>query len=182
MKAAVPLVEGFEEIEAVTIIDVLRRAAIETVTLYTDSESVRGSHDITVHADTPFNEVSAADFSAVILPGGMPGSTTLRDKKEIISFIQEIYSGGGYAAAICAAPIALAKAGILQGKKFTCAPGFESQITGAIHQPDPVVADERIITARGASCSIPFALKLVELLKDPETSENLKKSMQTYWM
>lgn len=182
MKIAVPLVDGFEEIEAVSIIDVLRRASIETTTLYVSKNPVKGSHDIIIQADVPFKDAEPDNFDAVVVPGGMPGSTNLRDNSDVISFIQDVYSRGGYAAAICAAPIVLARAELLQGKKYTCAPGFEKEITGAIYQTDPVVADGKIITARGASCAIPFALKLVEILDDPQKAETLKNSMQTYWM
>ena len=182
MKVAVPLVDGFEEIEAVSIIDVLRRASIETTTLHVAKNPVKGSHDIKIHADAPFKDASPENFDAVVVPGGMPGSTNLRDNSDVISFIQDVYSKGGYAAAICAGPIVLARAELLQGKKYTCAPGFEEQITGAIHQPDPVVTDGKIITARGASCAIPFALTLVEIMAGKEISDNLKTSMQTYWM
>lgn len=177
MKVMVPLAEGFEEIEAVTIIDILRRASIDTISVYLKTNPVTGSHGITVTADISFQEAMNIDFNAIVLPGGMPGSTNLKGNPDIISFIQKIHSSGGYTAAICAAPIVLGEAGLLHDKKYTCYPGFETQIAGGEYLSDPVVFDGGIITGRSVGCAIVFALKLVEIFSGAEKSSALKKSM-----
>lgn len=182
MKILVPLADGFEEIEAVTIIDVLRRGNIDVVTAAVGSSPVTGSHGITVSADTLLSELNADEFNAIVLPGGMPGSENLKSSNDVISIINTISQKGGYIAAICAAPIALGEAGILEGKTATCYPGFENQLGDVRYSEEPVAVDGEIITGRGPGCAIPFALKLVELFKDSETSVELKKAMQVYWM
>ncbi len=182
MKVLVPLAEGFEEIEAITIIDVLRRAKIHVTTVHISQNPVRGSHDIEVFADKSMDDISSADFGAIVLPGGMPGSKNLKENGKIISAIRDIYGKGGYATAICAAPIALNEAGVLKGKKFTCFPGYENEINDGIHLPDTVVADDRVITGKGPGCAIPFSLKLVEVFVNAETASQLKKNLQVYWM
>ncbi len=182
MKVLVPLAEGFEEIEAVTIIDVLRRGEIEVVTAGLGSKSVRGAHDIILTADVELSEVVESDFNTVVLPGGMPGSANLRDNSRVISIIKDIYDRKGTVAALCAAPIVLAEAGILEKRKVTCFPGFEKELRGADYYGEPVMEDGNIITGRGPGCAIPFALKLVEAISGKGTADRLKKSMQVYWM
>jgi len=182
MKVLVPLAPGFEEIEAVTIIDVLRRASIIVTTAHLSGSPVTGSHNITISADTDIKTVSAADFQCIVLPGGMPGSENLKNNTAIISLVQKIHASGGIVAAICAAPLVLGHAGVLQNKNATCYPGFEATMKGAQCRNEPVVADGNIVTGRGAGCALPFALKLVELIKDKKTSDDLKEGMQVYWM
>ena len=181
MKAIVPLAPGFEEIEAVTIIDVLRRADIETISAGVGSESVKGAHSITVKPDSLIEKLSPDDFSVIILPGGMPGSKNLMNSQVVINFINTLYNKGGYACAVCAAPIVLAKAGILKGKRVTCFPGYESLLQDANIIPDPVVIDERIITGKGPGCAIAFILAIIETLKGHESFTKLKDDMQIYW-
>ncbi len=182
MRVLVPLAEGFEEIEAVTIIDVLRRGEIEVVTAGLGGKSVRGAHDIILDADVELGEVVESDFNAVVLPGGMPGSANLRDNSRIISIIQAINRRKGTVAALCAAPIVLAEAGLLEERKVTCFPGFEKELPGADCHGEPVMEDGNIITGRGPGCAIPFALKLVEVISGKESADRLKNSMQVYWM
>lgn len=182
MKILVPLAEGFEEIEAVSIVDVLRRADFPVVTAAIGPNPVTGSHNITLTADTSFDEINPADFSHIVLPGGMPGSKNLRDDSRVISAVKKIYSAGGIAAAVCAAPIVLARAGLLKGKSATCFPGFESELEGALHTDDPVVQDGKIVTGKGAGCALPFALKIVEIISGAEKARELKNRLQIYWM
>ena len=182
MKVLVPLAEGFEEIEAVTIIDVLRRANIDVTTAYLDKNPVMGTHDIPVTADKNLKELDSSNFGCIILPGGMPGSNNLKNDSGVITYINDIYSKDGIVSAVCAAPIVLGNAGVLQGKNATCSPGFEKELTGASYNPEPVIVDGRIITGKGPGCAIPFVLKLVEEISGADVAENIKNGMQVYWM
>lgn len=163
MKVAVILANGFEEIEALTPVDVLRRADISCDMVGLASQMVTGSHAITVTADTVFTgDLSAYDM--VVLPGGMPGAANLRDDDKLIAALQERAASGAFVAAICAAPIVLSRAGLLEGRRYTCFPGVEEQIERGYHQTDSVVVDERIVTSRGAGTSLAFSYTLVDLL------------------
>lgn len=179
MKILVPLAEGFEEIEAVSIIDTLRRGGIETVTASLHATTVTGSHGITVTADTVLQ--GDEDFYGIVLPGGMPGSTNLKKDPRVIKLIKKIHESGGITAAICAAPIALAEAGILEGKNYTCYPGYEDEIKTGKFTSEPVTVEGKIITGRGAACAIPFALKIVEMLKGKDAAKKLKEQMMAFW-
>jgi 4-methyl-5(b-hydroxyethyl)-thiazole monophosphate biosynthesis len=179
MRVLVPLAEGFEEIEAITIIDLLRRAGIETITAAIKSNPVTGSHGITVTADIIYNE--SGDFDAIILPGGMPGSTNLKNDQRVISIIKKINSSGGLTAAICAAPIVLSEAGVLKNRKFTCYPGYEKDIPEGIHINDSVVIDGSIITGMGAGPAPLFALAIIEYLKNKETAQRIKDQIIGFW-
>jgi len=182
MKVLVPLAPGFEEIEAVTIIDVLRRAGIDVTSAGLESGPVTGSHGIAVSADRRIDEIAAGDYEMIILPGGMPGSANLKADARVISAIRAVYENGGRVAAICAAPIVLSVAGVIGGKKATCFPGFEEMMPGTVCLPDPVVEDGRVITGRGPGCAIPFALKIIEVLKGKAVSSDIKDKLQVYWM
>jgi 4-methyl-5(b-hydroxyethyl)-thiazole monophosphate biosynthesis len=182
MRVIVPLAEGFEEIEAITIVDMLRRAEIQVTIAYLKKNPVTGSHSITVTADKNIDDVRASDFDCIVLPGGMPGSQNLKEDERIIGLVREFSAAGKITAALCAAPQVLGHAGVLKGKQATCFPGFESQMTGAEHIPEPVVRDGNIITGKGPGCAIPFALELVASLAGKEKADRLKESMQVYWM
>lgn len=179
MRFIVPLAEGFEELEAVTIIDILRRADIETVTASLRSTAVTGSHGITVTADTVLTGDEV--FDGIVLPGGIPGSINLKKDPRIIRLLKSINDAGGITAAICAAPIVLAEAGLLQGRHYTCYPGYEDEIGKEGYTAAPVTEDGNIITGRGAACAIPFALKIVERVRGPEVSSKLKEQMMSFW-
>ena len=172
-----PLAEGFEEIEAITIADVLRRADLDVRTCYLKEPLVGGAHRIKVQADASIDSVDAASCAMVCLPGGMPGSTNLLEDHRVIDLIQKVNKAGGYVAAICAAPIVLAKAGVLSGKHVTCYPGFEGKLKGAEVSDERVVVDGKIITGNGPGSSIPFALKLVELLRSKELAQELAQGL-----
>ncbi len=182
MKIIVPFAEGLEEIEAVTIVDVLRRAELNVTTAALGPNPVTGSHGISITADTLFSHCSADDFDCIVLPGGMPGSGHLKESSEVLSMLRHIHEQGGYIAAICAAPMVLGEAGLLEGKKATCYPGFEKYLKNADCTNTPVAVDGKIITGRGPGCAIPFALKLVEIFKGSKISEELRGAMQVYWM
>jgi 4-methyl-5(b-hydroxyethyl)-thiazole monophosphate biosynthesis len=176
------LAQGFEEIEAITIIDVLRRAEIDVVTLAVEGGGsggleVKGSHGVTVRGDKTLAAGSPESWDMVILPGGMPGSTNLRDNSTVIALIKKQSQGGRKVAAICAAPIALGAAGVLQGKKATSYPGFEQELKGATIVSDRVVRDGNVITSRGPGTALEFALELASQLKSKEVAEKLRSGM-----
>ena len=161
-KVALMLANGFEEIEALTVVDVLRRAGF-ICDMIGFEESVIGSHQITVKADQVWNgNLSAYDM--VVLPGGMPGLTNLRDDDRLMEVLQEFQAEGKFVAAICAAPIALDRAGLLNGKNFTCYDGVEANIENGSYQKQTVVVDGKLITSRGPSTALPFAYELVHQL------------------
>ncbi|MGT2757297.1 DJ-1 family glyoxalase III [Streptococcus ovuberis] len=162
MTVAVLLAPGFEEIEAITPIDVLRRAGIVVETLGF-SEAVEGSHGIRLVADKLWSGDLSA-YEMVVLPGGLPGADHLRDDTRLIEALQKAHEAGAYLAAICAAPKVLGRAGLLKDKAYTCYPGVEEEIGHGKHQHDLVVQDGNIITAKGAGVSLAFAYKLVDIL------------------
>jgi 4-methyl-5(b-hydroxyethyl)-thiazole monophosphate biosynthesis len=175
MRVLVPLAEGFEEIEAITIIDVLRRASIDVVTAALAELVVKGSHGISVTADARLDDVASAAFDAVVLPGGMPGSRTLRDDERVLGIVRRLAREHKLVAAICAAPIALEAAGVLRGKRATSYPGNE--LPSARYTEERVVADGALITSRGPGTALEFALTLVERLNGPEATQKLRTGM-----
>jgi 4-methyl-5(b-hydroxyethyl)-thiazole monophosphate biosynthesis len=171
------LADGFEEIEAITIVDVLRRAEIPVELLGVHGRRARGSHGIVVEADATLAERAEASWAAVVLPGGMPGAATLRDDPGVQALLHRQQAAGGRVAAICAAPIALGAAGLLEGRDATCYPGFEGGLGGARHRTERVVEDGPVITSRGPGTALEFALALVRTLRDPATAERLADGM-----
>jgi 4-methyl-5(b-hydroxyethyl)-thiazole monophosphate biosynthesis len=173
-RVLVPLAEGFEEIEAVTVIDLLRRAGIEVCTASIDSAPdssgiagvVVGSHGIGIAADARLADVDDADFEMIVLPGGMPGAAHLKDDARLIGMLRRAGERGSHVAAICAAPSVLAHAGLLDGRAATSFPGFldATSATGLQLSTAPVVVDGPIVTSRGPGTAIDFALTLIELL------------------
>ena len=161
-KVAVILANGFEEIEALTVVDVLRRANI-SCDMVGFEERVTGSHDIQVKADRVFDG-DLSDYDLLVLPGGMPGSANLRDNQALISEIQSFNQEGKKISAICAAPIALHQAGVLKDKHFTCYDGVQENITDGIYQKETVVVDGNLTTSRGPSTALAFAYELVAQL------------------
>lgn len=173
------LAEGFEEIEAITIIDVLRRADIETVIAGVTGTEVEGSHGIRVTADVTLDAASGRPWDLLVLPGGMPGAANLRDDARVQAMLRAQRERGGRIAAICAAPIALARAGVLEGRAATSFPGFEDQLGNVSYRSDPVVVDDGIITSRGPGMALPFALELVGQLRDRDAVVALADRMLT---
>ncbi|MDX9801907.1 MAG: DJ-1/PfpI family protein [Spirochaetia bacterium] len=171
------LAEGFEEIEAVTPIDLLRRAGIEVVAAGLSGIDITGSHGITVLADCELDEADD-DFDGVIIPGGLPGSTNIAGNAQAIGFISKMFDNGKLVAAICAAPaVVLGKAGILTGKKVTCAPGFVEKLpSDAVFTEGRVVTDKNIITSRGPGSAAEFAGAIITYFSGKETAEKLLDS------
>lgn len=177
-KAYVFLAEGFEEIEGLTVVDILRRAGVETVmAAIGEKKEVTGSHGIMTKADCLFDEVKADEADLFVLPGGMPGTKHLAAHEGLAALLKNAAADGKKVAAICAAPSVLGGLGILSGKKAACYPGFEENLIGADVQYDPVVVDGNVTTSRGMGTAIPFALALTEQLTDSETAEKLGKSI-----
>lgn len=176
-KVLVPLANGFEELEAITIIDLLRRAGIEVITAGLDEKPVTASRKNVLIPDTSIDKVNPDEFDMVILPGGLPGADNLRDSPQIQSILQHQYQNNKPIAAICAAPKALAKAGILKGKTITCYPGALDQVdTSQFNITEKnIEIDGNIITSRGPGTAMDFALTLIELL----ASKTLRNEVET---
>lgn len=177
--ACVLLCDGFEETEAVTVVDVLRRAGVQTSILGVNTRTVTGSHGVTLKVDAALQDVVdlGTVFDAVVLPGGMPGATNLRDSDRARDFVRAQRSSGATLAAICAAPMALGHWGLLHGRRATCFPGFEGELTGADVVEDPVVVDDGVITSRAVGTALAFALSLVRILVDEAEAARLAQSM-----
>ena len=173
------LANGFEEVEALCPLDLLRRAGIAVTTVGIGTESVTGSHGITVRADIPDTMYRDSKPEMVILPGGMPGTTNLDASHTVEVALRSAARNGAYLAAICAAPMVLGKRGYLEGKKAVCFPGFEEYLTGAILQPKhvKVITDGKIITAVGMGAAVEFGLALVRVLKGDDAATALQSAI-----
>lgn len=173
------LANGFEEIEALTPVDLLRRAEIETKTVsISDELQVMGARRISVNADITLKDVDWDVADAVILPGGMPGTKNLAACGELMNHVKECAKAGICVAAICAAPaLTLGENGILAGKKATCYPGMDEHLKGAEHVLQEVVTDGNIITSRGMGTAIAFSLAIIEKLADKETADRIGNSV-----
>ena len=180
MNVIVFLAPGFEEVEALTVVDYLRRVKPITVEMVSigDSLMVSGSHQIEVKADRHIDELLNLDaYAAVIIPGGMPGAANLRDDQRVIKIVSDMNAAGKLVAAICAGPIVLAKARVIDGKKVTSYPGFEPDLANSIYQTDAVVRDGNLITSRGPGKAVDFALELVMVLVGAKEAETLRKNI-----
>lgn len=175
---AVFLAMGFEEIEALAVVDVLRRAELEVVTVGVGGPVVRGAHGITLAADIPDTELDPAAPEMVVLPGGMPGTLNLERSPVVQAALDEAEKRGAWIGAICAAPSILGHRGMLKGKRAVCFPGYEQELEGALVSDRPVEMDGRIITAKGAGVAVDFGLRIVAQLVSPERAEALKAAMQ----
>jgi len=173
----VPLLGGFEEIEAVTIIDVLRRAGITVIVASDRTGPVVGSHGISVVATQALSQVDAGELAAIALPGGLPGAQHLAESDDVKRLLREVRDAGGYTTAICAAPMALAAAGVHTGHKVTSYPGFDSYLEGADYVEDRVVVDRKVVTSRGPGTALEFALTLVGLLESSAAEQQLERGM-----
>jgi len=177
-KVALFLANGFEEIEALGTVDILRRAGIPVQTVsITDEKSVAGAHGITVQADATFSEVDLAGMDLLVLPGGMPGAKNLNEQKELKAAIKEHAEKGKVGAAICVAPMVLGGLGLLEGKKVTCYPGFETELRGAEVTGNKVSVDNNIITGRGPGLVFDFALELVETIAGAGTRKEVQEGL-----
>ena len=172
------LAEGFEEVEALAPVDILRRAGLSVQTVGIGGRTVVGAHGITVEADVAEDDLSFADVQAIVLPGGMPGTKNLDASQTVDKALSLAVEKNWVIAAICAAPSVLGHRGLLKGIRATCFPGFEKELAGAILTNEAVVTDGRIVTARGAGVALEFGFRLVDLLVSPEKAASLREGMQ----
>lgn len=168
---------GFEEIEATTIIDVLRRCGVKVTVAGTVNNWIKGANGIKLIPDRSIEEIQMKDFDAVVLPGGDPGFKNLRKDKRVIAIVKEAFKSKKIIAAICAAPAVLSNAGVLKNKKCTIYPGMEIELNKGGGKPieDIVVEDSNIITSRGPATAFAFALKISEKLVGKKVSEKIRK-------
>ena len=177
-RALVLLADGFEEIEAVTPIDVLRRAGVEVITAGLDGRRVTGNHGITLEADTTLAD-APRDVDLVVLPGGMPGAQRLGESAAVRELVRGVHERGRRVAAICTAPAtALAPAGVLAGRRATCYPGFEERFDpGVERSSERVVVDGTLTTSRGPGTALEFSLSLVAQLVSREVADEVRQKM-----
>ncbi len=177
-KTAIFLADGFEEIEALTVVDLLRRAGIEIVTAsIMGRKSVTGSHKITVEADVLLDDVDFDSTDMIILPGGMPGTTNLGACEPLKEKIQDFYNNKKMLAAICAAPTVYGKMELLDGVKACCYPGCEVDLKGALVQTSQVTRDGIFITSRGMGTAIPFGLAIIEHFQGRDAASDMAKKI-----
>lgn len=177
IKVLLFVADGFEEIEALTVVDVLRRANIKCDMCSIDNIYVTGAHGIEVKCDKIIDEINRNDYGAVVLPGGMPGAKNLKENKEVLDIVEDFYKNNKIVSAICAAPIVLNEAGICAGNKITSYPSFKDELKDCNYIEDIVVEDKNIVTSRGPATALYFGLKLVEKLGEQEKADKLKEEM-----
>ena len=177
-KIAVHLATGFEEVEAITVIDVLRRAGISVIIVsMTEDLIVKGSHAIAIRAELLFKEVDYQNIDMIVLPGGMPGTNNLDKHEGLKNKILEFNRQNKMLGAICAGPLVFGHLNLLKGKRAVCYPGFEKELFGAIIKDEPAVKDGNIITGKGVGTALCFALKIVEVIENKEKADTLSKAM-----
>lgn len=177
-KLGVFVTAGFEEIEALTVADIARRAGINVIIIAAAKQhAVSGSHKIIVIADEQKKDVNFSRIDGIVLPGGMPGTINLQNDITVQQVTKEFVENGKLVAAICAAPGILGEAGFLEGKKATCHPGFESKLIGAEFVEEDVVRDGNIITSRGMGTAIPFGLAIVEYFLGKEKADEISEEL-----
>jgi len=176
-RVAVVLADGFEEVEAMSIVDVLRRAEIETVVAGLHDGHIISARKVKVIPDTVIDTIKADDFDMFVLPGGQPGADNMNGDARVRELIKSFYAKGKRISAICAAPIVLAGAGILQGKRVTSYPTYKDKLGNVIYEEKTVVEDGNILTSRGPGTALDFALAIVARLVSKEKAQKIKEAM-----
>ena len=172
------LADGFEEVEALAPVDILRRGGVEVKTVGVGAKEITGSHGIPVLSDISESEVDFGNFDGIVLPGGMPGTLNLEKSGAVNAALRYAAENGKLIGAICAAPSILGKAGLLDGRRATCFPGFEEYLSGAHICKEPAVKDGNIITSRGAGAAFQFGFALLSALKGDLAAKELSRLMQ----
>ncbi|MDD2356407.1 MAG: DJ-1/PfpI family protein [Thiovulaceae bacterium] len=174
----IPLATGFEEIEAISIIDVIRRAGVEVIIGSVDGQSeVRGAHGVTIKTDKSIKDISADALDMIVLPGGWGGTKILAEDAKVQTLLREMDAKGKHIGAICAAPFALDKAGVLK-EKYTCYPSVEKQINNnGYDSSKKIISDKNILTSRGPATALCFGLEIVKILVGEETKQNVKEGL-----
>lgn len=188
-KLAVFFAEGYEEIEALTVVDICRRCGLEVdmvavpgVASESDAAAheerwVKSSHNVTVQMDKTIGQVNFDEYDMLVLPGGKLGTENLEAHEELMAQVDAFYQGGRYVAAICAAPSILGHRGILKGRKACCYPGFESQLEGADVTNGPVEISDKVVTARGMGASVDFALAIAGIFCGQDKADEMAKTI-----
>ncbi|MEW5757598.1 MAG: DJ-1 family glyoxalase III [Pseudomonadota bacterium] len=176
----VPLAQGCEELEAVTVIDLLRRAGHLVVSASLDGQPIKASRGVTLVADTTLDQALKQEFDMIVLPGGMPGAQHLEDDPRVRELLVNMANSGRFTAAICAAPKVLARAGLLKGKTATSFPGFidKMNLPDTTYSTAPVVQDGKVITSRGPGTAMDFALHLIEVLSGKQKRNEVEAGLQ----
>lgn len=174
-KVCILLADGFEEVEALTVSDVMRRAGVTCDLVSMKDEYVRSSHNVIIKSDKIFE--ADMEYDMVVLPGGLPGATNLRDDERVIEYLKKQNCENKLIAAVCAAPIVLGKAGLTNGKNITSYPGYEDELPGCKYCEDIVVVDGNIITSRGPATTMKFAYTLLEVLGFEEKAKSISEGM-----
>ncbi|BAK81497.1 DJ-1 family glyoxalase III [Candidatus Arthromitus sp. SFB-rat-Yit] len=178
MKVCIFNANGFEELESIGIIDILRRGNVDVdIVSITDSLQVVGAHDIKIVCDKLFKDIDFSEYEMAIFPGGVKGVEEIRNFKPIFEFIEYMHSNNKYLAAICAAPVILGDAGLLEDNKFTCYEGFEQYVKNGTYVKEKVVINNRVITSNCAGSVFDFGFKLLSVLKGDNDSDEVKSKM-----
>ena len=176
-KIIIPISNGFEEIEAITIIDVCRRANVDVTIAAVENIQTVGAQNIKVEANCMIEDINSSDFDMIVLPGGVPNAFTLAENEKVQSLLKEFKEQNKNIGAICAAPYALHKADVLN-ENYTCYPSFETKIKDdGYHSDDAIVIDGKVITSRGPATAMVFALEIVNILCGEETYNNVKNGL-----
>ena len=177
MKVAVYFATGYEEIEALAVVDVLRRGNIDVSMVGVSSKTVVSARGISINMDVTLDELDHDAIDMMVLPGGVPGIINLEANEKLINELKSFKEKGKWLAAICAAPSILGSQGLLVGEKATCYPNYESKLIGCEHVDEKVVVSGKIVTGKGAGAALDFALKILEVLQGEEIAEQVRKSM-----
>lgn len=177
-KLAIFFAEGYEEIEALTVVDICRRCGLEIdMVSVTEENTVKSSHNVTVQTDKTFSQADFGEYDMLILPGGMPGTGNLEKHTGLMAQVDAFYESGKYIAAICAAPSIFGHKGILRGRRACCFPGFEGHLEGAAVTAGPVEISDNVVTSRGMGTAVDFALAIAGIFCGQDKAEEMAKTI-----